>query len=180
MHTAIRRGTAGLCAAALAAGVAVTAGGAAMAAPRDEPNAKRYCAYLLDKIRPGETFSRIRGQSCAPTMRAAKAGAGVSAASTLLMQLAENANMGGTVKSWSGSQGPCDTAGYGIRNLDDLDFNDTISSFTTNNSRCNYVNMWTDAAYQGKHAYWYGWTRVDYVGDAVNDQVSSIHVHYEP
>ncbi|MFG1943901.1 hypothetical protein [Nonomuraea sp. NPDC048826] len=57
-----------------------------------------------------------------------------AAAATLLLEAADHANQGLPRYRWWGYAGPCDTAGYGIRDL----------------------------------------------GDAWNDRVSSMHIHYEP
>ncbi|WP_433518935.1 hypothetical protein ACQP2T_27540 [Nonomuraea sp. CA-143628] len=177
MNFSAHQSTRGLSLAALALLVTCGATAAPASASAAKPAPTRYCSVLLDPIKPGEKFSRVVREACADTEEAAAKSAGTTA-STLLLQLATDINMGGTVKNWNGTAGPCDTAGYGIRNLGD--FNDTMSSWRQGHSRCNYVNVWTDEAYQGKHTYWHNWTQVNYVGADFNDQITSIHVHYEP
>ncbi|TDC39461.1 hypothetical protein E1281_38705 [Actinomadura sp. KC345] len=105
-----------------------------------------------------------------------------AAADTLLLVVYADANYGGLTKYWYGAYGPCDTEGYGIRNLETTfnNINDKISSWSGGHSRCNYVNMWEHAVYQGRHAAWHNYTRVPNVGARMNDRISSIQVHYEP
>ncbi|NKZ03767.1 hypothetical protein [Actinomadura latina] len=152
-------------------GKAVTAGRAAAT----------HCAYVLDRMRPGETSSRVLRQGCAPSEKEARGAVG-AAADTLLLVMYADANYGGLTKSWYGKYGPCDTEGYGIRNLETTfwNINDKISSWSAGHHSCNYVNMWEDAVYQGRHAAWHNYSRVPYVGSAMNDRVSSVNVHYEP
>ncbi|WP_103342316.1 hypothetical protein [Amycolatopsis sp. CA-126428] len=154
------------------------------AAATSEPATGNHCAYLLDRLRPGETASRVLSQSCGPSREETAAALGV-AADTLLLTIYEDAGYGGDTVTWYGKYGPCDTAGYSIRDLETqnpflTNMNDKISSWTAGHSRCNYVNFYEHAVYGGRHQAWHNWTAVSYVGDYINDRTSSINVHYEP
>ncbi|WP_043633321.1 hypothetical protein [Nonomuraea candida] len=159
------------------------AGQTGESAPERAP--ARSCSVLLAPIRPGETFSRVLKEACADTIEQADQAAvgaartSAQAASTLLLEAADNINQGLPRYRWWGSAGPCDTAGYGIRDLGVM-WNDRISSWRQGHSRCNYLNVWEHNSYQGAKTYWHNWTQVNYVGNAWNDRISSMHIHYEP
>ncbi|WP_141576668.1 hypothetical protein [Actinomadura sp. WMMA1423] len=178
-------------AATLGTAVLVTGSAAGAATAENRPSAPAaeqgrtstttHCAYVLDRLRPGETSSRILRKGCAPSKKELDGAMGTTA-DTLLLVMYEDANYGGSTKAWYGKYGPCDSEGYGIRDLETTlwNINDKISSWKIGHSRCNYVNMWENASYGGRHAAWKYYTAVPYVGDQLNDRISSVHVHYEP
>ncbi|MFI6709096.1 hypothetical protein ACIBF7_21850 [Nonomuraea sp. NPDC050478] len=169
--------------AALALVACGVAAAPAAAASTESPAPTRSCSVLLEPIKPGETFSRVVKEVCADTIekadQAALGGTRTAAEATLLLEAADNINQGLPRYRWWGYSGPCDTAGYGIRDLGVM-WNDRISSWRQGHSRCNYLNVWEHNSYQGAKRYWHNWTKVDYVGDAWNDRISSMHIHYEP
>ncbi|MGI5270241.1 hypothetical protein ACQEUU_13900 [Nonomuraea sp. CA-218870] len=156
---------------------------AAPAAASTNTAPARSCSVLLEPIQPGEKFSRVVKEVCADTIEkadlAALGGTRTAAEATLLLEAADNINQGLPRYRWWGYAGPCDTAGYGIRDLG-VSWNDRISSWRQGHSRCNYLNVWENNSYQGAKTYWHNWTKVDYVGAAWNDRISSMHIHYEP
>jgi hypothetical protein len=151
---------------------------AAGRSPSGPSASTRQCGYVLDRIKPGETSSDVLRQACSSSEDALVSELGVQS-NTLLIALYSDANYGGFVYNFWGAFGPCDSAGYGIRNLAG-EFNDRISSWQIGSSSCSGVYMYTDAFYSGQMAYWHWYTQVPYVGDAMNDRISSIHINYEP
>jgi hypothetical protein len=150
---------------------------AATTAPADD----QVCGAVLDHLHEGQTSSKVLRQDCASSRQSLESELGTNA-QTLLMVLYEDANYGGSAKYWYGAFGPCDSEGYGIRDLQQtiFNFNDRISSWQIGSSSCSGVYMYTNAVYSGQLAYWHWWSQVPYVGDAMNDRISSIHISYEP
>lgn len=155
--------------------------GAATSGSTAEP---QFCAFVLDPLEPGQELSRVVAQECAADEEDLES---TLAGSTLLMYGFEHANynegQSGQVFIWSGSAGPCDTEGYGIRQLGvdpitGFDWNDKLSSFQTFNL-CHEVNLFEHRQYNafenGRRGFYVGSTR--YVGDAMNDITTSIHVN---
>jgi hypothetical protein len=141
-----------------------------------------YCAIVLDKIRPGQVESRVVSNTCAETKEAL---AGVQAASSsdvLLMEWWLNINFGGTGAAIMGHEGPCDGAGYGIRDVG-FAWRNLISSFKSF-SNCNYVVGYTGINYGGASKTFYDRnginripaTSVPWVGDLFNDVMDSFRV----
>lgn len=143
----------------------------------------RQCGVLLAKVQPGETSSKVLKEACSSSRAGMAQALGVQD-QVILLTLFEDADYGGTAVNWLGADGPCDSAGYAIPNLHRnnpwaTSMDDKISSWQQGTAFCNYVNFWSDPYYSGKHVAWPHYTSVNYVGDYINDQTSSISVHYE-
>lgn len=160
---------------------ALSIGTTAHAAPAK--SGTRHCGVLLAKVRPGETSSKVLKEACSSSQAGMAKALGVQE-DVILLSLFKDADFQGDAKNWLGADGPCDSAGYAIPNLHTTlpwnSFDDSISSWYQGTAFCNYVNFWSDPYYSGKHVAWPHYTSVSYVGDYINDQTSSISVHYEP
>jgi hypothetical protein len=105
--------------AAILLGLAVTAPAQAAvtttAAPKPATGGQ-HCVVVLDKLRPGQSASRVLSRTCADRADA-PALTRAAAASTLLLVLYEHINYGGASTKIYGSYGPCDAEGYGVSAL---------------------------------------------------------------
>ncbi|MDR7275998.1 hypothetical protein [Catenuloplanes atrovinosus] len=167
--TAVRRWA--TVAAGMAVAMVVTAP-AAQAAPAS--TGEEHCVVVLDKLRPGETTSRVVSRQCADTPEAARqkhqeAYAGAAAA-TLLLTLYADINYGGASTVLEGNAGACDTAGYGFRDLGS--WRNRISSFKRFNW-CQRVQGF-DLVNYGGAAYGPWTTDTPWVGSAANDRIDSL------
>jgi hypothetical protein len=157
---------------------------------QEEDKQEPRCVLFLESLKPDQQQSKIVSIKCAPegeTLHAAASG-------TLLMTWYEDANFGGWSTQIRGNDGPCDSAGYGIPNLAN-DFivggplqepfpgfwNDRISSFKAWN-RCTTVDAYSDSNWGGNQRRWsdpnsFG-IAVNYVGDVLNDQISSFWIRW--
>jgi hypothetical protein len=154
------------------------------AAAAAKPAGERFCGYVIDRLQKHEDSSRMLRQDCASSKKALEGELGV-AADTLLLILYEHANFNtdGLVKYWYGAYGPCDSEGYGIRNISTFffDINDKISSWQRGAASCSAVYMYPHSEYRGSPSgYWHWYYQVPYVGDDLNDKISSIHINYQP
>jgi hypothetical protein len=125
-----------------------------------------YCTLVLDHLHPGETQSRVLSSHCSsqPQMQ--------PRSGTLLMRAFVDAGYGGSHYDFTGAYGPCDASGYSRRSMPS-GWNDTISSFQVFN-HCTYTRVYKDNNFGGGCALYSG--NVSYVGDFVNDQLSSFRI----
>jgi hypothetical protein len=147
------------------------------------------CRIVLEKIRPGESESRVYSRDCYDSHKEMSSAKKIEPfSSTLLMTWYVDANYRGRSTFIEGKDGACDHDGYGVRNVDGWagGWNDVISSFKSWN-HCNYVVGYTDINYGGHSQTWFnanGVYEVDaldvgYVGAAMNDKISSFRLSQE-
>jgi hypothetical protein len=132
-----------------------------------------HCAVLVDRLRPGETESRILAQQCADTEEEL-ASSPVFAGATVLMIVYVNADYGGSSKVFYGGA-PCDAAGYGVSDVG-ADFRNRISSFQGFN-KCNSITGFMSINYGGSSKPWENrgasTLAVHWVGSVFNDKLRS-------
>jgi hypothetical protein len=136
-----------------------------------------HCAVVLDKVHPGETVSRVLSTTCARD-----ATPKVALASIPILSIWENLNYTGASKTFYGGSGPCDAAGYIIRDVGDNGIHlawwrTHVSSFMWGNN-CSYVNAYKGGNNTGFCAMYHG--NVGYVGAFMNDKIWSFHVQSAP
>jgi hypothetical protein len=125
--------------------------------------AGQHCVVVLDKLRPGQTTSRVLSQTCAERADA-PALTKAAAASTLLLVLYEHV-----------TYGPCDAEGYGVSALVSS-WRNRVSSLKGFNY-CNVVEIYdginyaTFLASRGAGGSRLDW---DWVGSYANDKTDSI------
>jgi hypothetical protein len=189
MNTMPKVASLALLAASMTAGCAAPGDGAApadTAAALASASSVPVCRIVLEKIRPGESESRVYSRDCYDRQQEMLAAKKVEPfASTLLMTWYADINFGGRSTFIEGKDGPCDHSGYGIRNVDGWagGWNDVISSFKSWN-HCNVTWGYTDINYGGLSQKWYnpyGANSVDalevsWVGTPENDKISSFRV----
>jgi hypothetical protein len=145
----------------------------------------QHCAFLIGKIPPGETESPILARECADTEEELDRGA-LSIGGTLLMTWYSNADYGGKSTRIEGHGGPCDEEGYGIGNLADPAWRNSLSSLKGWN-KCNRIEVFLEPSYKGKHRFWEDLDRVNdaptvqvhYVGAEFNDKIRSFLIRME-
>jgi hypothetical protein len=107
----------------------------AVAAHAAAPQTGEHCAVVIEKLRPGQTESRVVSHECGHDPRLLRA----AKASTRLMTWFDKKgfSVADGARSFAvfGSEGPCDTAGYAISDVarfahDDF-WHDRISSYKT-------------------------------------------------
>jgi hypothetical protein len=151
--------------------------------------AVQHCRIVLEKIRPGESESRVYSNDCYGSQQEMLAAREIEPhASTLLMTWYIDADYRGTSTYIEGHDGPCDRDGYGIRNVNGWTWgwNDVISSFKAWN-HCNFVVGYTDINYGGHSRTWFngnGTYAVDAldvgnVGPDMNDKISSFRLQQQ-
>jgi hypothetical protein len=143
----------------------------ALAAPKETES--RYCAIIIEKLKPGEKTSKVvREATCGADHAAVTSQLGPMT-STLLMHWCQNANcFGGWGTDIYGSDGPCDQLGYGISFVG-WGFNDAISAWNVYNS-CNNTWAFDHENYYGDWQQYYG--NVGYCGNFMNDRISSFKI----
>jgi len=167
-------------AAAILVGLAVTALTPAVAATSAAPKpaaAGQHCVVVLDKLRPGQTNSRVLSRTCADRADA-PALTTAAASSTLLLVLYEHINYGGASTTITGAYGPCDAEGYGVSALVSS-WRNRVSSFKGFNY-CNVVELFDGINYaRSLQIYGAGGSRLDvaWVGSYANDKTDSILMH---
>jgi len=138
--------------------------------------AGQHCAVVLDKLRPGQSSSRVLSQACADRADAS-ALTTAAASSTLLLVLYEHVNFGGASTKIYGAYGPCDAEGYGIRDLGS--WRNKLSSLKGFNW-CNVVDLYDNINYGGAFLAGFGscCDRLDvpWVSSYANDRTDSILV----
>lgn len=135
------------------------------------PGSVRHCVIVLDKIRPGETTSRVRAHECAVGKLPR-----IAASSTLLMTWYQYTSFGGESTRIEGYDGPCDSSGYGISDVGagwwgGSWWDNRISSFKVYN-HCNWTTYFTNVNYGGDGSASRGSERD--VGDLVDNRISSM------
>ena len=136
--------------------------------------AGRHCVVVLDKLRPGQTSSRVISQTCADRADA-PALTMAAATSTLLLVLYEHVNYGGASTRITGAYGPCDAEGYGVSALVSS-WRNRVSSLKGFNY-CNVVEIYNGINYaeflasRGAGGSRLDW---DWVGSYANDKTDSI------
>jgi hypothetical protein len=136
-----------------------------------------HCAVVLDKVHPGETASRVMSESCSTSATSV-----VPLASIPILSIWENINYTGASKTFYGGSGPCDAAGYIIRDVGDNGIHFAwwrthVSSFMWGNN-CSFVNAYKGGNNTGFCAMYHG--NVGYVGAFMNDKIWSFHVQSAP
>ena len=136
--------------------------------------AGRHCVVVLDRLRPGQTSSRVISQTCADRADA-PALTMAAATSTLLLVLYEHVNYGGASTRITGAYGPCDAEGYGVSALVSS-WRNRVSSLKGFNY-CNVVEIYNGINYaeflasRGAGGSRLDW---DWVGSYANDKTDSI------
>jgi len=134
----------------------------------------RHCVVILDKLRPGQTSSRVLSQTCADRADAPALNM-AAATSTLLLVLYEHVDYGGASTKIYGSYGPCDREGYGVSALVSS-WRNRISSLKGFNY-CNVIELYDGINYAtflgsrgtvGSRLDW------NWVGSYANDKTDSI------
>jgi hypothetical protein len=136
--------------------------------------AGRHCVVVLDKLRPGQTSSRVISQTCADRADA-PALTTAAATSTLLLVLYEHVNYGGASTRITGAYGPCDAEGYGVSALVSS-WRNRVSSLKGFNY-CNVVEIYNGINYaEFLASRGAGGSRLDWhwVGSWANDKTDSI------
>jgi hypothetical protein len=135
---------------------------------------QQHCRIVLDKLHPGEQFSKVISQTCADRRDDLHINAG-----TLLIIWWLHADYQGYSLTIEGAYGPCDLDGYGIRDTGNpwdpfypYWWRNNISSFKLYNS-CNYAALYKGINYGG-----YGDARRGNQSNlgGMNDQVRSIRL----
>jgi hypothetical protein len=151
--------------------------GAALTADGGKPmpaGAGQHCVVVLDKLRPGQTTSRVLSRTCADRADA-PALTKAAAASTLLLVLYEHVSYGGASTRITGAYGPCDAEGYGVSALVSS-WRNRVSSLKGFNY-CNVVELYDGVNYahflgsRGTGGSRLDW---DWVGSYANDKTDSI------
>jgi hypothetical protein len=136
--------------------------------------AGQHCVVVLDKLRPGQTTSRVLSRTCADRADA-PALTKAAAASTLLLVLYQDVNFGGASTRITGAYGPCDAEGYGFSNLGS--WRNKVSSLKGFNW-CNVVDLYDNINYGGAYLAGFGscCSRLDvpWVSSYANDRTDSI------
>ncbi|GAB3434964.1 hypothetical protein GCM10027569_86500 [Flindersiella endophytica] len=162
---------------ALAAATGGTALASSSGSSSQVVDSEEHCIVVLDKLKPGQSVSRVAGRYCADSPEAAArlraANDPSPQATTLLLVVYEDANFGGASTRLEGSAGPCDTAGYGISALVPA-WRNRITSFKRFNV-CQIVTGYDNTNYGGAT---YGPWRADTanVGSAANDHIDSLRL----
>jgi hypothetical protein len=139
---------------------------------------EEHCVVVVRKVQPGESLSRIKSLECYDTEMEAEASP-LLAASILIMTWYKDINFGGSSTRITGSDGPCDTLGYGISNVPPAWWG--ISSFKSWN-RCNVVQAFLEPNYGGlRSQLWLDPQRltlnpaleVSWIGTSYNDRIRS-------
>ena len=129
---------------------------------------------VLDKLRPGQSASRVLSRTCADRADAPSL-TRAAATSTLLLVLYEHINYGGASTRITGAYGPCDAAGYGVSALVSS-WRNRVSSLKGFNY-CNRVELFDGINYAWSLAI-HGaiGSRLDWpwVGSYANDKTDSI------
>jgi hypothetical protein len=136
-----------------------------------------HCQVVLDKLRPGDTSSRVLSSRCA------RAGQTLVAprASVPILTIYENLNYGGRSKTFYGGAGPCDASGYAISDVGGIPLHPSwwrtrVSSLYYGNN-CIYQNGYTGFNRTGTCAHYDHNT--GYVGASMNDRIVSFRVSSE-
>lgn len=111
------------------------AGTSAAAIPQD-PQAE-YCVTTLKKLQPDEATSEVVSRKCGS---GAEFVAENTSVDTILLWLYTDIEFKGHYEVYLGSDGPCDSTGYGINHVG-LAMNNAASSLTTG-SYCNGVTLY--------------------------------------
>lgn len=131
-----------------------------------------HCKVVIDKLRPGETTSRVKSSECVQGDQAPAA----LASEIPIITYYEHINWTGSSKTVYGSAGPCDASGYAISDVGDWWsgwWNRNISSWRYGNN-CYYQNAYTGLSRTGTCAHYHG--NVGYPGASMNDRISSFRV----
>jgi hypothetical protein len=136
-----------------------------------------YCVLVLKKLQPGEQASSEVARSCSMDPKAAAAAA--PAASIVLARVYQNTNWTGYWTEIRGNDGPCDSVGYNIPNLNDANWTvGGISSYRV------YNNCWASMTWDApagapvRHGSADHCWDVAYVGAAFNDRVGAMNLWY--
>lgn len=159
------------------AAIATALSGVAPAAAGGKPMPAavgQHCVVVLDKLRAGQSTSRVLSRTCADRADAS-ALTEAAAASTLLLVLYEHVTYGGASTKIYGAYGPCDAEGYGVSALVSS-WRNRISSLKGFNY-CNVVELYDGINYahflgsRGTGGSRLDW---DWVGSYANDKTDSI------
>ena len=162
-HLPIRKAASLLAAVLIACSVLFGAAPAAAATP---PN--RICSIVLESLQPGADQSRVREQRCST----GEAPALTTAATTLIATLYQDDEYEGNSTRIYGVGGPCDSAGYGVHELNE-NWNDRITSFKVWN-KCTWLRGYINKDYGSSCGQWANGSRN--VGTRFNDKISSFWV----
>lgn len=148
--------------------VAAPAEAASSARAADTRPTDKYCTIVVEPVKTGEKFSRVKSRTCSDDR--ATAAAARNSARTPLMSWYEHANYGGGSTMVFGDYGPCDLSGY---KLDTGLWSRSISSFRTYSS-CNFQSAYR---YDGDCCATYWGYDTPYVGDWANDRIGSFQIN---
>jgi hypothetical protein len=161
----------------------------AAAAPSN-PASAAHCAAVLDKVRPGESESRILRRACASTPEGARVALSAATpgfaplAATALMTWFEHAEYsvagGGSSYTFYGNYGTCDGLGYSIPNITKAAgrfWHDRISSFKAYGD-CNLVTLYRGNDYTEGGIFYrtQAQPHLDVPGGLMNDRADSLKV----
>lgn len=144
----------------LAVSLIVSSGVVALAAPR-QSDAWWYC--IVEAV-PADTERKPAPMRCYASQTAAEGS--VPATSVTLGKLYDYTNGGGTSITITGSS--CNN--YGVSDLRAYGFNDLTTSL---DNYCGHISLYTALNYTGS-SQTYGNGRTNYVGDAMNNQTTSL------
>lgn len=140
-----------------------------------ESGAKKttYCMVVIDKLKPGQSASRVESRSCAdsPTASAVRVPAEDVALATFFEN--EDFDEGGYYTTVVGHDGTCDKSGYGLTDMTgvELAVNGITSYYVWGN--CTASRLYTDTYYGGTQSpVFYG--DVANVGQVFNDNFYSM------
>jgi hypothetical protein len=147
----------------------------------------QHCAIVVAKAQPGQAASDVISRECADSEGDLERHGRFSSSRVLIMTWYSDAGFSGESEKIYGDEGPCDDLGYGIPNVgvyDDIQWpfggwNDRISSFKTWNY-CNHATAHQHENWGGREETWHdpdaAGLGVEYVGDSMNDQITSFWI----
>ncbi|RSN60678.1 hypothetical protein DMH01_15460 [Amycolatopsis sp. WAC 04182] len=159
----------------LLAAAAVTASPAASAATSiaSEMEAGKSCAVELSKVKPGSPDAKIQRYACADTQEKAAAMLPADIRRVGLAVFYEHSYQSGRSYGVYGDS-PCDSAGWGFSDLNDINNQIGISSYETFNA-CNAQIVYKQVRYGGLCGFYNGFKQN--ISVACNDQVRSMKVY---
>ncbi|MDI5979656.1 hypothetical protein [Amycolatopsis magusensis] len=132
------------------------------------------CQVVLHKLKPGQETSDVAFSRCSDNPDEFRTSGWI-----ILANLYVDADYRGRVIYLSGLDGPCDSAGYGWRDLSDIapdgsGADNTVSSFRVLEG-CTWSQMYDGVNYSGDVKYGHG--NYAFIGHEMNDRMSSMILH---
>jgi hypothetical protein len=150
----------------------------------------KYCYTVVEKIHPPEPDTRIVSTVCSSRHAPGSVlpdtvspDGAIPAGDTLLVIFFQDAGFGGAWDAISGSDGPCDNAGYGLRDLRQINDSSAdsnpgvggISSYQLYNN-CDQSDYFQQPNFSRFCEIDVIGTNIGYVGDACNDNLRSMKI----